>query len=304
MSDDSRNRTTLVTSSAANSASHGGAQVLLITMRGNNVGEIFALDLRRPLLIIGREDTSDVVVLDAEISRRHAAIRFEPAEERLILVDLKSSNGTWANDVRVEGERTIRVGDKIRLGTSTILRVTLSSEPEAAYAQKMYQAVLRDGLTGAFNRRYLDERIATELAFAARHREPLALLMLDVDHFKHINDVYGHQAGDAVLTTFVELVNQHVRVEDVVARYGGEEFAVLCRETGIEQAMVLAERLRRAIDEHTFQFDGRTIDTTVSIGVANIVDRPGLTANGLVAAADKALYAAKAAGRNLCRADR
>ena len=304
MGDDSRNATTLVTSSGPNNASHGGAQVLLITMRGNNVGEIFALDLRRPLLIIGREDTSDVVVLDAEISRRHAAIRFEAADDRLILVDLKSSNGTWANDVRVDGECTLRVGDKIRLGTSTILRVTLSNEPEAAYAQKMYQAVLRDGLTGAFNRRYLDERIVTELAFAARHAEPLALLMLDVDHFKHTNDVYGHQAGDAVLTTFVELVNQHVRVEDVVARYGGEEFAVLCRETGIEQAMVLAERLRRAVDEHTFQFDGRTVATTVSIGVANIIDRPGLTATGLVDAADKALYAAKAGGRNQCRSDR
>jgi diguanylate cyclase (GGDEF)-like protein len=298
-------QTTLVISTSDSAVdSQAGDQLLLITMRGNNVGEIFPLDLKLPLIIIGRDDTSHIPIVDAEISRQHAGLRYEPSEERLILVDLNSSNGTFANEVRVDGEATLRVGDKVRLGNSTILRVTRSTEPEAMYAKQMYQAVLRDGLTGAFNRRYLDDRIKTEIAFAERHSEPLALLLLDLDHFKDINDVFGHQAGDTVLKRFVELLQQQVRIEDVVARYGGEEFAVLCRETAVDQAMVLAERLRKAVDEFPFEHEGVPIPATVSIGVSNILDRPKITPEGLVEAADKALYAAKEGGRNQCRSDR
>ncbi len=300
MADDSCSRETLVNPLPADPASERGQELLLITMRGNHVGEIFPIDRRRPLTIIGRDDTSDVQVLDAEISRRHAALRFDDRTNKFILIDLKSANGTWANGSRVREDVPIQAGDKIRLGQSTILRVTLSSEPEANYARQMYQAVLRDPLTGAFNRRYLDERIETEIAFAKRHAEPLALILLDIDHFKRVNDTFGHVAGDAVLKQFVKLIESQVRIEDVVARYGGEEFAVLCRETGTRPAMVLAERLCQAAMKNAFTHDGTPIPMTVSIGVANILARPKITPVEFFDAADKALYAAKAAGRNRC----
>lgn len=299
-----KNRTTLIDNSSSGPSSHGAGEFLLVTMRGNDVGAIHPLNLQRPLIIIGREDAAVVQIVDGEVSRRHAAIRLDKNRNRLVLVDLKSSNGTFKNGTRVDGEVDVDVGDKIGLGKSIILRVCHSSEPEALYAMQMYQAVLRDGLTGAFNRRYLDERIKKEVAFAQRHHEALALLLLDLDHFKQINDNFGHQAGDAVLRDFVGLLHTEVRTEDVVARYGGEEFAILCRDTSPQEALVLAERLRAAVDDHGFVYEGSSIPVTVSIGAANIAERDGITPDAFVEAADKALYQAKRDGRNRCRADR
>lgn len=296
--------TTTLVNGEARAESAGEREWILIAMSGNSIGRTFPLDLRRPLILIGRDDASDVQVLDSEISRRHAAIRYEGEEGGLILVDLNSRNGTSVNGVRVEKQAVIDVGDKIQLGASTLLRVSLSTEPEASYAVQMYQAALRDGLTGAFNRRYFDDRVVTELAFAKRHTDPLALLLIDIDHFKRVNDVFGHPAGDAVLEHFVRLLEGEVRTEDVVARYGGEEFAVLCRDTSPEQALVLAERLRATIQATAFTHDDNEIPITASIGIANIAGHANIDSEALVSAADKALYAAKSGGRNQCQADR
>jgi two-component system cell cycle response regulator len=179
--------------------------------------------------------------------------------------------------------------------------VSRATEPEAKYAHQMYQVALRDGLTGAYNRRYLDERLLSEMAFAQRHRIPLGLLMLDLDHFKMVNDTFGHQAGDAVLQRFHALLEEQVRTEDVVARYGGEEFAVLCREADEGSAAVVAERLRRAVEGAAFEYDGQSIPVTVSIGVAISLDVNVDGPESLVRQADLALYQAKEAGRNCWR---
>jgi two-component system, cell cycle response regulator len=271
---------------------------MLIAMSGASVGRIYPLSRQRPITVLGREDMVDVVIVDAEISRRHAAIRYDAAAGTFHLNDLDSRNGTWLNGERCHTEMRLSVGDKIRLGASAVLRVSHAAEAEAAYAKQMYQAVLRDALTGAFNRRYLDERLESELAFCKRHRIPLSVLFLDLDHFKAVNDTHGHSAGDAALVHVCAILQKQVRSEDVVGRYGGEEFAVVCRQTDEARAAVLGERLRFAVEKGRLALPNGELALTVSVGIAGI-PRDGIdTVQKLVDAADDALYEAKRLGRN------
>lgn len=161
------------------------------------------------------------------------------------------------------------------------------------------EEALRDGLTGAFNRRFLDEVLAKEIDHAKRSESSLSALMFDIDHFKRFNDQFGHEGGDRVLQTFAHCLGDQVRAGDVVARYGGEEFAVLLPDTPFEEALHLAERIRRRVEAlpligPEFPPDCRI---TTSIGVATYPDH-GATGEGLLGAADKALYGAKGRGRN------
>lgn len=161
---------------------------------------------------------------------------------------------------------------------------------------------ITDPLTKVYNRRYLDRRLEEEVARSKRYALELSVLMLDIDHFKRVNDTYGHQAGDVTLTTLSRLVKTSLRDLDVVARYGGEEFLVICTNTAIDGAALVAERLRQLVESHQIEItDGsggsQTIQISISIGVA------GLSASvdskeKLVQAADQALYRAKEEGRN------
>ena len=162
--------------------------------------------------------------------------------------------------------------------------------------------VVTDPLTGAYNRRYLDRRLNEEVLIERRYGRPLSVLMLDIDNFKQINDTYGHQAGDQVLTALCGIVTEALRETDILARYGGEEFLVIAPQTLIAGATELAERMRRDIEVHPFTFSEgnnrlRQINITISIGVAGLGN--GIdSADKLVRAADAALYRAKQEGRN------
>src|SRR5262249_39648714 len=184
-------------------------------------------------------------------------------------------------------------------GATTILKFTYIDDLEVTFQRKMLEAALRDGLTGAFNKRYFLERLGTELAFAQRHSTPLSLILMDVDHFKKVNDTYGHPAGDEVLVALTKVAHEIIRKEDVFARYGGEEFAVLCRSVDVASAGVLAERLRDRIASTVVQYEGERIPITVSLGVADLFDDlASANPEKLIAAADHALYKAKQGGRN------
>lgn len=272
-------------------------RIHLIVLMGNNVGRIHTLNLG--LSTIGRDDDCAVQILDAGISRHHAMIYCDARQKSYSLRDLGSTNGTSVNGTRVTDTVPLVRGDKIQLGVSTSLRVSCADEPEMRYAKKMYEAVLRDGLTGAFNRRYLDERLTSEVAFARRHQTALSLLLFDIDRFKRVNDEHGHPAGDAVLRQLAERVTRAVRSEDVLARYGGEEFAVLCRDITEENGALLAERLRSATEAQPFQLpEGHELPVTISIGVAELGLCGADDGAALVDAADDALYSAKDSGRN------
>jgi diguanylate cyclase (GGDEF)-like protein len=162
----------------------------------------------------------------------------------------------------------------------------------------MYDAALRDGLTRAYNRRYFMERLESEFRFAQRHSVPLSLLMLDLDHFKRINDSHGHLAGDHVLGAFAKHVQRTIRNEDVFARYGGEEFAIISRALRQDDARRFADRLRNEIEHLNIVYRDQQIPLTVSIGISGLPEGRIPNATALLGAADRALYRAKSAGRN------
>jgi diguanylate cyclase len=154
-----------------------------------------------------------------------------------------------------------------------------------------------DPLTGLWNRRTFDAAAETELQRAAREKRPLSVLMIDIDHFKHVNDTYGHPVGDAVLQSFATVLEDAVRPFDVSSRYGGEEFCVLLIGTGLEEGRGIAERIRRLASERRV-FGGKdSVSYTVSVGVAQVPEH-ATTIDGAVAAADHAMYRVKESGRN------
>lgn len=169
------------------------------------------------------------------------------------------------------------------------------------HQHKLEELSARDGLTGLYNRRELEKRLHEETQRARRYTHPLSVMMLDIDHFKNVNDQYGHQAGDEVLITVTDLIQLHMRPVDVVCRYGGEELAVILPETDEEGARTVAERVRATVaDSITTTPQGDMVHVTVSIGIATF-PRDGDTASSLIHAADTALYVAKQEGRNLVR---
>jgi diguanylate cyclase (GGDEF)-like protein len=247
---------------------------------------------------VGRGQNATIRLNDDGISRRHARLIQEQGSVKI--EDLKSSNGTMVNGVAVTDQQlhALQDGDKIRLGSTTILKFTYNDHLDESFQQQMYDAALRDGLTKAYNRTYFLDRLETEVAYARRHHTSLSLLMFDVDHFKRVNDTYGHVAGDYVLAKLSTLALATVRAEDVFARYGGEEFAVLCRGVPLPSAGILGERLRQIIETTPFEHEGIRMPVTVSIGIAAYPELPIENAHQFIASADEALYEAKRSGRN------
>ena len=231
------------------------------------------------------------------MSRHHARIR--PGEGGIWIEDLGSRNGTFVNGIKVTGPVRLEDGDKIHVGRSSIVKFTYHDALDDSFQERVVVSALRDPLTRLYNKRYFDERLDAELRFAHRHGSQLALLMIDVDHFKRVNDQRGHLVGDTVLASVAQALARAIRNEDVVARVGGEEFVVILRATALDQALLLGERLRRKVEELRIEHDGggEPLQVTVSIGAAALTPGVG-TADELVGAADRALYAAKQAGRN------
>jgi diguanylate cyclase (GGDEF)-like protein/PAS domain S-box-containing protein len=174
-----------------------------------------------------------------------------------------------------------------------ILGVTRDISERKMFEAELTRLAVTDPLTGLWNRRHTSELLAADLAQAQRHGQALSLLMLDIDHFKSINDTHGHQTGDQVLIEVAELLRDHVRATDVVGRWGGEEFAILLRYCGLPDAVVTAEKLRRRIAELAFR---RLGSVSVSIGAAELQENDELAS--WISRADAALYQAKRSGRN------
>jgi diguanylate cyclase (GGDEF)-like protein len=272
----------------------------LLVLTGPQFGEVFDLAPGEELLI-GRSPDAQIRIQDEGVSRRHATIVAGTGAGDARLADAGSANGTWVNGGRVH-EAVLQDGTRFQVGAHTTLKFVFSDDVEAEYQRRLAHGALHEPLTGLYNRRHFMDRLSAELAASQRHGRPLSLLLVDVDHFKRVNDAHGHLAGDEVLKSIAQILQGVVRKEDVVARFGGEEFVVLARETALTGARALGERIRRAVERSRVEWDGREIAATVSVGVTVGTGlaqfEAGRTAQQLLDAADRALYRAKQGGRN------
>ena len=269
-------------------------ELALHIVHGPRQGEVFLVD--KPYMLLGRGEDADIRIQDPTLSRHH--VRFERSGSHVRVVDLGSRNGTYVGPTRLGRDKCLlRSGEVLTMGN---IQVRFSAE-DARFidvSRALYEAAVRDHLTGLYNRGHFEERLVTEVRWARRSLMPLALLVIDLDHFKQVNDRFGHPIGDAVLRMTSAAIARSVRSEDVAARLGGEEFVVLARGADEHGAQVLAQRLRTNIAASHLEL-ARELRVTASIGVAVLEPhRDYADGPSLFAAADEALYLAKRAGRD------
>lgn len=271
----------------------------MIVISGPRAGEM--LQIEHDSLILGRDrEGVDIWFDDPGVSRQHARIE-QRAGLGVIVEDLESLNGTFVNGNRIHQTTSLDEGDKVTLGSTTILKFTVQDDLDARFQRKLYQSSVRDQLTGAYTKAYLLEQLDAEMSFASRTGRDVGLVMLDIDEFKPINDEHGHVAGDHILEELSTIIRHETRNEDLFARYGGEEFTIMTRETGLEATRTLAERVRKTISERDFRVQNETVDVTVSVGVTTLLECGASNPDEFVEASDEALYEAKRAGRNCIR---
>jgi two-component system cell cycle response regulator len=257
-----------------------------------DLGRRYVLD--KEITTVGRGRDNDIVLPSDCVSRQHA--RFERRGEAIYIVDLASTNGTFVNDDRKPvRERRLSRGDQLKIG-DTIFKHLTGADIELQYHEIIFRMAVTDGLTDLSNRKQLDAILAEEIPRARRHGRDLSLLMLDIDHFKHINDTYGHLTGDYVLRGLASILQKRLRPNDKLGRYGGEEFCAILPETSLSSAATFAEELRALVEAHAFVTEDKQIRVTVSVGAGTL--REGMKSADLYQCADEMLYQAKRAGRN------
>ena len=266
---------------------------ILLRLDGADAGQL--VSVRDQPLLVGRTPTAHVLLRDKSVSRRHAQLLVSSND--LVCTDLDSRHGTHVNGIR-QKEQILRPGDIVQFGeVARFVCDSVSAEQEEVLL-RLRRTGSRDGLTEAHTRQYFDERLASECGYANRHESPLSIVLFDLDHFKRVNDKYGHQVGDAVLRHVAGLAHQRLRREDVFARYGGEEFVVLLRHSDVKGAFCVAERLRAAVATRPVFHESAMIAVTLSAGCAAWEETERKEEQDLIRLADERLYRAKAEGRN------
>jgi two-component system, cell cycle response regulator len=269
----------------------------LIIVGGGIPGTMHPLDKRGTSL--GRSIENSVQLNDITVSRRHAHVGIDP-DGVFCVKDEGSTNGTFLNGHRIlpHGVRRLADGDRIQLGKHVVLKLVRLDPNEARFQREMFERTVRDCLTGLYNRAYFNEQVRPLAELGGLHGNGLAILMIDVDHFKRINDEFGHIIGDSVLRDVATVIRESTRAADLVARYGGEEFVVALPVSSVELAIDRAERIRRNLGGHPIRFESEQVFVTASIGVAFGIPGRSCHARSLITGADMALYRAKSEGRN------
>jgi diguanylate cyclase (GGDEF)-like protein len=264
----------------------------LIQYSGEALGRRYLLDA--PLITIGRAPTNRIGIPDDSVSREHA--KCIAADETIEIEDLRSSNGTFINEKRVRSRMILRDGDIIRLG-NVLLKFFAQNNIENVFHDKIYVLATIDAGTQVFNKKYLLETLDSEFKFSRSYGRPMAVIYYDLDFFKKINDAHGHSCGDYILRESAQVARSCVRNEDVLGRYGGEEFVVVLPNSDGVIAADLAENIRKAVEQHSFEFEGNRLQLTMSMGVSEI--QQGFASyRDLLDDADRKLYQSKNSGRN------
>ncbi|MEZ4460391.1 MAG: GGDEF domain-containing protein [bacterium] len=273
----------------------------LVVINGADLGKKYLLG--QSSTVIGRSSKVDIQIDEESISRSHAVI--DNYGDKVVARDLESTNGTYVNDEQIR-ERNLMDGDQIKIGR-TIFKFLSGSNVEAQYHDEIYKLTTTDGLTQIYNKRYFLKEMEREMSRSLRYDRELTLVMLDIDHFKPINDTYGHLAGDHVLRQVAKRIKEHIRRDDIFGRYGGEEFALMLPELPKVQGAHLGEKIRRLVEAEPFVFDNISIPVTLSMGVSDLEEyRAAAAASGepeinpfsFIKLSDDRLYQAKQAGRN------
>lgn len=269
-----------------------GHESCLVIIRGARLGSRIVPG-EEPLTI-GRAMDADFQISERSISRYHCRVFLK--EGRYWIEDLGSTNHTWLNDEQIE-RAPLRDGDLVRV-SQTVLKFVDEGNIEAGYHSELHESTIRDTLTGLYNRRHAMAVLEKEAARARRDQDySLALVILDLDFFKDINDEYGHLAGDSVLKRLSTIAADRVRGSDTLARIGGEEFALILPDTALEEARLLVEDIRKAVERETFRIGEADHTITLSAGVATWQAHMQ-SISELLQAADRQLYEAKSSGRN------
>ena len=284
-------QTILVDSVIGNEPDDKALNACLVIISGANIGHQHHINISQAM--IGRSINADIQIDDDSASRDHAFILRDTNGYRIR--DNESKNGCFVNDNKVDDNR-IQDGDLLRIGR-TIFKFLSRSNIEQAYHEELFKLAKIDGLTNVFNRRHFTASLENELDRARRYNRELSLLMIDIDHFKNINDRLGHRAGDFILRQLASIFVSRSRRVDYVCRYGGEEFAIILPEVDIMGAFKFAFMLKDAVAAHRFEFEDNKIFITVSIGVSDIMECDQ-SAEELIETADRRLYLAKKRGRN------
>jgi two-component system, cell cycle response regulator len=271
------------------------ANVILISHPdGRRLGSRFRL-VPGGRLVIGRDPDADIAVPEIlSISRRHAQISYSGRAVKLR--DLGSTNGTFLNGQPVREPVALESGDRFQVA-SVHFKFLLEQDVETAYHLAIFDLVTRDGLTDVSNKRRFEEQLEREWSRAQRHDRPLALILIDLDDFKTINDKNGHLCGDFVLKKVAAAIQGALEPDHLLARVGGDEFVVLCPETTVGEAQGLAERICQGVLAVDFTYCDVPVPVSCSLGVAERAASMRKAAE-LYEHADRALYASKHAGRN------
>ena len=269
------------------------ACLVFIYPPGPLLGKRFALAGSQ--LVIGRGQDCDIMLDRDAVSRRHARVeRAQQAEGGWRVVDLDSTNGSYVNDVQIR-DHLLKDGDRLKIGNA-IFKFLTGGNVETAYHEEIYRMTIIDGLAQVYNKRYFVEQLERELARAGRNKRVLSLLVFDLDDFKQINDTHGHLTGDHVLREMAARVKRRIRRDEIFARCGGDEFAVVLPEATREQALQIADQIRKLITTEPFVFEQVRIPLTISCGVATVSE--DIPVSSFIRMADEALYKAKREGRD------
>ena len=269
----------------------GKSDPALVIVQGDQLGQVYRIP--EGLSRIGRHSDCEVIVQQRLVSSFHAELR--RTDRSVILEDLKSTNGTILNKEKLTRPVVLQKNDLVKIGSSVFKYI--DNQLEAEFAESLHLKGALDSMTGIYNKGYLLKSLASSMD-VAKSGFPLSLIMFDLDHFKKVNDTHGHLAGDFVLKETVRVIKESgLRMEDVFGRYGGEEFMIIMPDAPLKVAMSVAERIRKTIETHVFEFSVTKIPVTNSLGVCTWTPETK-TAEEMIEAADKLLYRSKQGGRN------
>ncbi len=300
---DARGKTQICFSNVAGSEITAGAQaaapllLYLIIVRGGVPGTMLRLGQKSSSL--GRSAENTFQFHDNTVSRRHAVLSIDAAGVAW-LMDLGSTNGTFVDGRRIATQMQVQAGDgsRIQLGSSTLLKYLKLDPCEEGFQRELYERSVRDNLTGLYNRGYFLSQIGPLAELNALCELGLALILVDIDHFKKVNDTHGHTVGDLILREVADVLRESTRGEDLVARYGGEEFILALPSSSLEQATERAESIRNRLSSRLVEASQSRVGVTASLGLSFAPAGRVRDVAALITSADEALYIAKRSGRN------